>query len=58
MHAAEESLQQALLDAGILGLRPVVVTVVVTVMAFVPLSAPRRSALLRADCGIDGVDSD
>ncbi|HEY1948280.1 MAG TPA: efflux RND transporter permease subunit [Bryobacteraceae bacterium] len=38
-HAEGEPLQQALLDAGILRLRPVLITVAATVMAFVPLAA-------------------
>jgi multidrug efflux pump subunit AcrB len=37
-HAEGEPLQQALLDAGILRLRPVLITVGATVMAFVPLA--------------------
>jgi multidrug efflux pump subunit AcrB len=38
-HAEGAPLQQALLDAGILRLRPVLITVAATVMAFVPLAA-------------------
>ncbi len=37
-HAEGQPLQQALLDAGILRLRPVLITVGATVMAFVPLA--------------------
>jgi len=37
-HAEGEPLQQALLDAGILRLRPVLITVGATVMAFIPLA--------------------
>ncbi|HMF76519.1 MAG TPA: efflux RND transporter permease subunit [Bryobacteraceae bacterium] len=38
-HAEGEPLQQALLDAGILRLRPVLITVAATVTAFIPLAA-------------------
>ena len=37
-HAEGEPLQQALLDAGILRLRPVLITVGATVTAFIPLA--------------------
>jgi multidrug efflux pump subunit AcrB len=38
-HAEGEPLQQALLDAGILRIRPVLITVAATVTAFIPLAA-------------------
>ena len=38
-HAAGESLQESLLDAGILRLRPVLITVAATAIALIPLAA-------------------
>ena len=44
-HAEGEPLEEALLDAGIIRLRPVMITVGATILGLIPLAAPRRAAL-------------
>ncbi len=59
-HAEGEPLEQAVLDAGIMRLRPVLITVGATVIALISAGVARRSAVgaavLRADRRDDGGD--
>ena len=60
MHEKGEPLEQALLDAGIVRLRPVMITVGATILALFPAGDSRRAAvaaaLLRADWWTRGGD--